>query len=33
MGRKEEAQLVFDNALKVSPEDVDLMDFKQRFLK
>jgi tetratricopeptide (TPR) repeat protein len=33
MGRKEEAQLVFDSALKVSPEDVDLMDFKQRFLK
>ena len=25
MGRKEEAQLVFDNALKVSPEDVDLI--------
>jgi len=33
MGRKDEAQLVFDNALNVSPEDVDLMDFKQRFLK
>ncbi len=33
MGRKDEAQLVFDNALNASPEDVDLMDFKQRFLK
>ena len=33
MGRKEDAQLVFDNALKVFPEDVDLMDFQQRFLK
>jgi predicted Zn-dependent protease len=33
MGRKEDAQLVFDSALKVFPEDVDLMDFQQRFLK
>jgi tetratricopeptide (TPR) repeat protein len=33
MGRREDARLVFDNALKMSPEDVDLMDFKQRFLK
>jgi hypothetical protein len=32
MGRKDEAQQVFDNAIKVSPEDVDLMDFKRRFL-
>ena len=33
MGRKDEAQQVFDNAIKVSPEDVDLMDFKRRFLQ
>jgi uncharacterized protein HemY len=32
MGRKDEAQQVFDNAIKGSPEDVDLMDFKRRFL-
>ena len=33
MGRKEEAQQVFDSALKLSPDDIDLMDFKRRFLK
>lgn len=33
MGRKNEAQHVFDNAIKVAPEDVDLLDFKQRFLQ
>jgi predicted Zn-dependent protease len=33
MNKKEDAQKLFDEALKVSPEDVDLLNFKKRFLE
>ncbi len=33
MNKKEEAQKLFDEALKISPEDEDLLDFKKRFLE
>ena len=33
MNKKEEAQKLFDEALKFAPEDADLLDFKKRFLE
>ncbi len=33
MNKKEEAQKLFDEALKAAPEDADLLDFKKRFLE
>lgn len=32
MNKKEDAQKLFDDALKIAPEDTDLLDFKKRFL-
>jgi hypothetical protein len=33
MNKKEDAQKLFDEALKTAPEDADLLDFKKRFLE
>ncbi len=33
MNKKEDAQKLFDEALKVAPDDADLLDFKKRFLE